>query len=193
VIPDRRHVLISLLFDRMYTSVNWKQGAAGSDHRNLQYVAPPQLSAATRHALRALESLRPEGHDAPAAMHLARALLGLALEDLHRVGVLPSRARRTYHELREYMEENYHRPIDREHLAQRFDLHPNHVSRLFRRMAGEGFAAALRRLRLESAERMLRETDASVKEVALACGFASANYFGKVFRRHRGASPGAWR
>ena len=47
--------------------------------------------------------------------------------------------------------------------------------------------------RLERARRLLFATDSSVTWIANATGFGSANYFGKVFRRAYGLSPGAFR
>lgn len=47
--------------------------------------------------------------------------------------------------------------------------------------------------RLELARRLLVATDTSIVGVAEATGFATANYFGKVFRRAYGVAPGEFR
>lgn len=52
----------------------------------------------------------------------------------------------------------------------------------------------LNHCRVKSAARMLRvETNKSVTEVALSCGFSSSQYFASVFRRHYGCTPNAYR
>ncbi len=51
----------------------------------------------------------------------------------------------------------------------------------------------LTRQRLERAERLLTTGDASITEVALACGFADGAQFSRHFRRWRGQAPSACR
>src|SRR5688572_6620754 len=46
-----------------------------------------------------------------------------------------------------------------------------------------------RRLRMENARRLLRETDLTVSEIAAATGHASAAQFGQAFRRATGCAP----
>lgn len=46
---------------------------------------------------------------------------------------------------------------------------------------------------LERAKRLLREDGRIVKEVAAACGFTQPAYFSRVFRKHFGTTPAAYR
>ena len=78
-------------------------------------------------------------------------------------------------------------------LAQQSGCSADHLSRLYRRTHGEPLLAQVNRLRLDRAERLLRDTSLSVKEVAWACGFASAGYFIRQFRARSGRTPGQWR
>ena len=45
---------------------------------------------------------------------------------------------------------------------------------------------------MEYAKQLLQGEDPSITYVAEAAGFASANYFAKVFRRETGMSPGEY-
>ncbi|MET0969686.1 MAG: AraC family transcriptional regulator [Tardiphaga sp.] len=47
--------------------------------------------------------------------------------------------------------------------------------------------------RVEQARELLKNSDLSLAEVALACGFADQSHFTRVFSRLAGASPGSWR
>ena len=49
---------------------------------------------------------------------------------------------------------------------------------------------ALIRYRLQTAHRLLHDTDLTVQEISLACGFRSTNYFGRQFRKIYGYTPG---
>jgi len=40
---------------------------------------------------------------------------------------------------------------------------------------------------------MLAGTNMGLAEIALACGFAGQSHFTTAFKRHTGATPGAWR
>ncbi|WP_236028201.1 helix-turn-helix transcriptional regulator [Bifidobacterium pongonis] len=47
--------------------------------------------------------------------------------------------------------------------------------------------------RIEQAMHMLSGTASTVAEVARACGFTSASYFIRVFRKRTGSTPQQWR
>ncbi|HCM26149.1 MAG: hypothetical protein A2Z99_16740 [Treponema sp. GWB1_62_6] len=65
----------------------------------------------------------------------------------------------------------------------------SHFRRLFRRARGASPQEAFERLRLERAAAMLRRGDASIKEIAAACGYESQSCFSRAFRRHEGRAP----
>lgn len=49
------------------------------------------------------------------------------------------------------------------------------------------------RLRIESAQKLLRSTERSITAVAIACGFSTSQYFSSVFRKYVGVSPKEYR
>jgi len=51
----------------------------------------------------------------------------------------------------------------------------------------------LAQVRVDRARRLLRETDRSVTDIALSCGFSSSQYFANVFRKHVGLAPSDYR
>jgi len=44
-------------------------------------------------------------------------------------------------------------------------------------------------LRLDKARQMLRDTDRSIVEVGMACGFSSASHFSTTYRTHFNVTP----
>ena len=105
---------------------------------------------------------------------------------------------------REY-ERRVNRVIDhiRRHLAEPMTLaelariaafSPFHFDRVFTAVAGETLFAFIQRVRLErAAAALLGRRDASVLEIALDHGFASAATFARAFRARFGMSATTWR
>ena len=72
-------------------------------------------------------------------------------------------------------------------------LSEGHFSRSFRRTFGHPPYVFVLRRRIELAARYMLQTDTSLSEIALQCGFVDQAHFGKHFRRVTGESPAAWR
>ncbi len=68
-----------------------------------------------------------------------------------------------------------------------------HFSREFHRFQGMPPAEFVNQLRIKLAVRLLQTEKFSVKEIADRCGFNSASYFSKVFRKYQGIAPGDFR
>jgi AraC-like DNA-binding protein len=66
-------------------------------------------------------------------------------------------------------------------------------TRVFKRVAGMSFVHYLNHARLSHAARMLRESNASVADIASASGFADQSYFDRLFRKSFGQSPREFR
>lgn len=100
----------------------------------------------------------------------------------------------------ETMERHIEQPISPAELARRAGLSVRQLERLFRRYLNRSPKRYHLELRLNRARSLLLQTDKSVLEVALACGFASPSHFSKCYRsffdqtpyRER-AAPGAGR
>ena len=78
-------------------------------------------------------------------------------------------------------------------MAARFGIGGDHLGRVLRQAGEPGFVALLHRYRLERALELLRTTDEDVAAIAARCGFGSATWFIRCFRRAHGTTPGAWR
>ena len=93
----------------------------------------------------------------------------------------------------EYMRDHLQAPLRSEEIARAAGFSPDYLSRKFRQATGMSVHAYLTFLRLRKASVELRETDRSITEIALSCGFSDSNYFKDCFRQHYGCSPRAWR
>jgi AraC family transcriptional regulator len=68
-----------------------------------------------------------------------------------------------------------------------------HFSRSFRRTFGQSPHAFVVRRRVDFAAQYMLQTDASLSEIALRCGFADQAHLCKHFRKLTGETPAAWR
>jgi AraC-like DNA-binding protein len=80
-----------------------------------------------------------------------------------------------------------------EQMAESCGVKAHRFSELVREQTNHSPARYLNECRLETARRLLRETDARIARVARDCGFGSSQYFSMVFRSATGMSPKAWR
>ena len=87
------------------------------------------------------------------------------------------------------MEQNIEEPISPSILAQRVGMSTRQLERLFRRYLNRSPKRYYMELRLQKARNLLMQTDMSVINVALACGFASPSHFSKCYRAHYQTTP----
>ena len=87
------------------------------------------------------------------------------------------------------MEQNIEEPISPSQLAEDVGMSTRQLERLFRRYLNRSPKRYYMELRLGKARNLLMQTDMSVINVALACGFASPSHFSKCYRAHYDTTP----
>jgi len=87
------------------------------------------------------------------------------------------------------MEQNIEEPISPSFLASEVGMSTRQLERLFRRYLNRSPKRYYMELRLQKARNLLMQTDMSVINVALACGFASPSHFSKCYRAHYETTP----
>ncbi len=81
-------------------------------------------------------------------------------------------------------------PLPLEEVAKVACFSAFHFHRIFRTIVGETLAAFVKRVRLERAVTELsHRPNATLTEIALACGFTSSSDFSRSFRAHYGVPP----
>ena len=87
------------------------------------------------------------------------------------------------------MEANIEEPISPAVLAKDVGMSTRQLERLFRRYLSRSPKRYYMELRLQKARNLLMQTDMTVINVALACGFASPSHFSKCYRSHYNTTP----
>ncbi|MGQ0603484.1 MAG: ATP-binding protein, partial [Anaerolineales bacterium] len=92
-----------------------------------------------------------------------------------------------------YLHQNYQRPLSRQEVAAAIGVSQDYLSHIFRQELGLSPWDYLNRYRIKQARVLLRGSSAGIMEIAAQVGFSDLSYFNRVFRKHVGRSPGAYR
>ncbi len=87
------------------------------------------------------------------------------------------------------MEANLEEPLGRQDMAESANLSSRQMERLFAKYLHRSPARYYVELRLNRARLLLLQTNMSVIDIALACGFVSASHFSKCYRDFFGKTP----
>lgn len=94
----------------------------------------------------------------------------------------------------EYLSENFSDPeLTQEKMARRLHFSAGYFGNMFKQVTGESFVVYLNRLRIREAQSLLKNSYLKVYEIAEQTGFASVNYFIRVFKQHTQMSPNRYR
>lgn len=87
-----------------------------------------------------------------------------------------------------FVEENFHRKIEIQEVAELTSLSPAAFCRYFKKMTRITFTEYLNQYRINQAKRILL-LDKNVTETCFECGFVSLSYFNRIFRKVTGENP----
>jgi AraC family transcriptional regulator len=83
--------------------------------------------------------------------------------------------------------------LDLHSLAKETGYSKSHFLRMFREATGITPYQYLLRLRLQQAQRMIREQSSTLVDIAFACGFSSHTHMSRMFRQAIGITPSEYR
>ena len=91
-------------------------------------------------------------------------------------------------EVKEYIDENYMRPIKVEDIAAKFNMNRSYLSRTFKKKVGMSMKEYIISVRLKEAKQMLNYGK-NVTEAAYLCGFGSQSHFSSAFKQFYSEVP----
>jgi YesN/AraC family two-component response regulator len=93
----------------------------------------------------------------------------------------------------EHVSANYHRPLTLDGVARSACVSASHLAHLFPDFTDLTLRHYVAKVRVDIARRLLATSEAGLDAVAEQCGFCDAPHLSRVFRRHTGTRPGAYR
>lgn len=103
------------------------------------------------------------------------------------------RERNIIHDIVDYIERHYHKDISLQHIADRFFLSREYISRKFKQELSENISDFITRVRLGKAKQLLKNPDLRIADIAEMVGYQDEKYFSKVFKKNVGHSPTVYR
>lgn len=118
-------------------------------------------------------------------------------ENIAAAGVLPIEARfrtrsREHHKLatvKDFIAKNYAQQIEESDMAEMCGMSAFRFSREFHKVFGKTFREYLGDCRIKHAQRLLKNPEISITDVASIVGFNDPSYFARLFRKRVGVSP----
>lgn len=95
--------------------------------------------------------------------------------------------------LHSFVEANFDRKIYLAEVAELVSMSEQSFSRFFSKMMGRPFMAFLNEYRINMSLRMLLDTELSVSQIGLDCGYESLPFFYRQFKKFNGCSPLVYR
>ncbi len=93
----------------------------------------------------------------------------------------------------QYIQENYKKDIAINNLADHVGLSYSHVRKIFNDETGENIVNYINNMRIEEAQRLLRQSGMNINEIALSLGYNNKQSFNRFFKKYVGVNPGEYR
>lgn len=95
--------------------------------------------------------------------------------------------------VQQYIYNHLYKKIELESLADHVHLHPNYLSRLFKKQVGLTISEYILREKVKEAKTWLEKSDLSITEIANQLNFHDQSHFIKVYKRIEGITPKQYR
>lgn len=92
-----------------------------------------------------------------------------------------------------YIQKFFYKKISVNSLCEIFGCSRTTLINLFTKKFNISIGNFTTQCRLENAKNMLKNSDESIKNIAISCGFSDQNYFVKVFRKNNNCTPTQYR
>lgn len=92
-----------------------------------------------------------------------------------------------------YIQEHFAEDMSLDEVSKEVNISPYYFSKLFKEEMKENFVEYVTRIRIEHAQKLLRQPEYSIKEICVICGYSDPNYFSRIFKKVTGVTPTEFR
>jgi len=92
-----------------------------------------------------------------------------------------------------YMKNNYVNQISLTDIAAHINVAPEHLSRIFNKETGTSIPTYITQLRIESAKKLLLNSNYKLETISNMVGIENTRYFGQLFKKLVGKTPNEFR
>jgi len=96
-------------------------------------------------------------------------------------------------EVFDYIEANYHQGITLAKVAEAVGYSRAYLTNRVAKQTGETVNGWILKRRMMAARSLLKDTNQTIEQIALALGYQNACHFSRQFRQHHGIPPKVWR
>lgn len=96
-------------------------------------------------------------------------------------------------EAKRFIMKNYNRNIQLKDVANHVFLSPNYFHKLFTQVTGVTPHQYIINQKINAAKKMLLESDTTITDIVINCGFSSQSYFNAIFKREVKITPNDYR
>lgn len=94
---------------------------------------------------------------------------------------------------KKYIYKNFQNNLTLTEVSEHLSIHPNYFSSLFKQKTDISFSGYLRKIRIEEACRIIKETNKKFYEIAEAVGYNDAIQFNRAFKQEMGVPPSVYK
>ena len=105
----------------------------------------------------------------------------------------PSNAQDDLKKVLSYIQENFNKPLTLNQIAQQIMITPNYLCRYFKKKMGMTVFQYMKQYRINKSIDLLLQSDLSIINIAMQCGFDNLSYYIRTFKKLTGLTPKQYR
>lgn len=99
----------------------------------------------------------------------------------------------TIPKIKKFIEENFQNELSLKIVAKKFMVSDKYLSSVFKKQTGINIVTYINMVRIENSQKLLKNTDITIQDIAFLSGYTDFSYFARVFKKINGVTPSDYR